>query len=192
MQRQTRRTDPRATLLTAPTINEFDKKHYLKGAEEFPRSRWWRQRIMPTYSKAAVDVFTGSSANLANASMSLGNSRLGQFFLHGVSDYTRTRPAGLALAASPGAESGILWSEEVETLTLPEYVILTSCGSARSTLRKGDPGANHLGGAILKTGSRAVALSPANLHTDATLEVNLYLHVVLLGALSSERSTRSP
>ena len=121
----------------------------------------------------------------------LSSARIAQFFVHGVHDDRRERPATLVLSAGAG-DPGLLSCEDVEGLRLPELVILSSCETVRGPSRKGEEAIGHLGGACLAAGARAVVGSQTGLSIDRGLATaRLFYEELVAGASIAEALRRA-
>jgi CHAT domain-containing protein len=133
------------------------------------------RKLERAFSNDSVQVRRGAAADVK----ALGTMRARTLLVltHGVEDANRVRPAALLLApdaksANAAEKAGILASEDVERFyangDAPQLVVLAACGTSRAPLRKGDDGANHLGGAFFASGAQCVVLSSADLDLEAT------------------------
>jgi len=104
---------------------------------------------------APFEPEAGSTRTLADPKVSTSRSLL--ILAHGIADFGRDRPAGIAM------EDRDLWCEDLERSTLPQLVVLAVCNAAMGASRPGDAGAHHLGGAALLAGARVVALADQDL-----------------------------
>lgn len=98
-----------------------------------------------------------------------------QILAHGIEDANRERPSGIALAGADGD----LWCDDVEAMKAPPLVVLATCGAARGKLRRGEDSVQHLGGAFLRAGARAVLLSQGDLELDSTSALLAAFHAAL-------------
>lgn len=94
-------------------------------------------------------------------------------YTHGGYDSEEERPSSLWLASEQGPSRQLFAGgvEEVfskEGRSAPGLVILAACGAQRGPLRLGEDGVQHLGGAFLRSGSRCVVLSAADLDQEST------------------------
>jgi len=91
---------------------------------------------------------------------------------HGVVDRRRDRFAGLLLAHGLLADvesATIAWADAFERAALPPLVVLAACSAGEAPVRVGEDGGEHLGGAALLGGARAVLLARGTL--DAAVAV---------------------
>lgn len=107
---------------------------------------------------------------------------------HGVFDAERDVPAGLSLSAEGG--DGLVWAEDLRAAHPPALVVLGICGAGRAPNRLGEDGAEHLGGALLAAGARAVLLSNADLDVYALLDFLPEFHASLFAGKSPMEALR--
>ena len=136
---------------------------------EFGESAW-DELVAGLPSGSAVRTVGAEASKQALVAKDLGSARVLHLFCHGVHDVERDLPAGLALAGT-GADDGLMWWSDIEALEVPELVVLAACGGARGPGRQGEDGAQHLGGAFLRAGAKAVLLSRGDLEASTTLEM---------------------
>jgi hypothetical protein len=145
--------------------------------ESLPVDKRALLRVAARYAKA--ELFLGRDATRA-ALLAEPAATVVQLLCHGVYDASRLRPAGLLLAPDPaGAYDGPLWCEDAELQPTADLVVLAACGAGRGPQRRGDESVNHLGGAFLGAGARAVVQSHADLDYRATLRLSETLHARL-------------
>ena len=79
------------------------------------------------------------------------------------------------------------WAD-VQAIDVPELVILSACGAARSPFRRGEDGVDHLGGAFLNAGARAVVLSHQDIEVESTVRMMGVFHTRLRAGDSPARA----
>jgi tetratricopeptide (TPR) repeat protein len=116
--------------------------------------------------------FTGENATVENLCGACSRSvDVLELFAHGVHDFARARPSGIALTPS-GSNDGRIWCEEIESgIQSPPLVALFACGSAISSIRKGDDTAAQLGNSFLRSGAETVLLCRTDVAYGAMLEL---------------------
>lgn len=140
--------------------------------------RWMDQAPGP----APAELFQGDGVDLAAFRNGLLRGRqLGVIYAHGAKGSDPERPAAIALEKAPdqpagsgateGIEPGTLDSADLESVDVADVMLLAACGSSKAPQRVGAWGSNHLGGACLMSGARAVILSPDDLPAAATAEL---------------------
>ena len=127
--------------------------------------RW----LVGQHSDQGVREHSGSEATRAAfLGQDFAGVRVLNVLAHGVFADERAVPAGLALGAAEG--DGIVWAADLVELELPELVVFAVCGGARGPARFGQDGVQHLGGAALAGGARAVLLARGAVAVGPTLE----------------------
>lgn len=160
----------RIRILAAPKTGRKELTIPLEGSELEPMGR--------AYENSSIGL--GERFDRHSLSMPFAAGEFLQIVTHGLFDAARERGAGLLVAAESEAQA-FLSCEEVESLWRPRshapaVVLLAACGSGRGIERRGDDGANHLGGACLVAGASAVMVSSADLELQATLQILQSLH----------------
>ncbi len=117
-----------------------------------------------------LEVLSGGEASEASAARLEAEPWGAALFLaHGLEDFDRPVPNGIALAAG-GERDGDLWSEEVRALrAVPPLVVLGVCGAGFGAPRLGEDGAQHLGGVWIERGARSVVVSAFALERGVTV-----------------------
>jgi CHAT domain-containing protein len=122
-----------------------------------------------------ISLWTGGDATVARLEgLPLGQARALLCLAHGHSEPSRALPAGIVLAPTKGND-GVLWCEDVAGLTAPPLVVLAVCGAGEGHERRGEDGATHFGGALLRAGTQCVVASPFTLEERSTLDAMLEL-----------------
>lgn len=116
-------------------------------------------------------------------------ARVTQVVAHGAYDWSRSVPSGLRLDAD-GGEGETLWADAVPAGASP-LVVLAACGASRSPLRRGEDGAQHLGGTFLRRGAGAVVLSHQDIDLHATVALLEVFHRALAEGASPAEALRT-
>lgn len=161
-----------------PTLGEISWDDAAADACGAPFGAAQRRLIGPAATIAALAAEDATSC------------ALWQFVAHGVNDLERERYAALALAPDVAHPDGLLRCDDVEALSAPPLVELWSCGSALGPQRLGDDGIQHLGGAFLAAGARAVIVAAADLEYRASLELSRRFHESLVTGVSIAEALR--
>ncbi|MDF1799411.1 MAG: CHAT domain-containing protein [Planctomycetota bacterium] len=162
---------PRAfeLFLGPPTAAAAPEAYRQLGSLDLGQATW--DALTDGLPAAAASRHLGAEASRAALlAADLGQARVLHLFCHGIHDTTQDQPAGLVLAGTDEDDGLLRWSA-IAGLQVPELIILAACGGARSPGRQGEDGVQHLGGAFLMAGARAVLLSRADLEAASTLEL---------------------
>ncbi|MEM7202424.1 MAG: CHAT domain-containing protein [Planctomycetota bacterium] len=162
--------EPRADVGVVVASSPTDAARARWALPELPITASTVDGLLQPFAHPHPDRPRGSAATagaLARVAEQLSGALV--LFAHGVYAPSRERPAGAALAPGDSAPDGVLWCDQAETIRFPPFVFLGVCGGSRATLRRGDDDSNHLGGAALRGGARAVAVADATLAVWATV-----------------------
>lgn len=171
-----------------PSSDEVLERWPKLGDLDLGDAAW--ERITEGSPEGVVEIRSGANASRASfVAADLAAMRVLNLFCHGVFDAERDVPAGLVLAGS-GADSGLLWWEDIRERAMPPLVVLAACGAARGPTRVGEDGVQHLGGAFLRAGARTVLLSRGDLEASSALELMAGFHAGLAAGLSPMESLR--
>ncbi|MCA8965917.1 MAG: CHAT domain-containing protein [Planctomycetes bacterium] len=127
--------------------------------------------LSAAFPRERVVSFVGDQATAAAfADPRVKAARLLCILGHGTQDFELERSACLLVAGSDPAAAA-LDSVAIERFEVPPIVLLGVCEAAAGPERRGDDGAQHLGGAFLSAGANCVVLAPGRLALGATREL---------------------
>jgi len=109
-----------------------------------------------------------------------------QWLTHGVFDPNFEPPAGLALGAAPG----VAWSADFAARRAPPVVLLSSCGAARTPLRRGDDGSQQLSSAFFRAGAQCVVAASTAVQLSSAERFARALHEALAEGVSVAEAAR--
>ncbi|MCC7172073.1 MAG: CHAT domain-containing protein [Planctomycetes bacterium] len=130
------------------------------------RMRAWLQAFPGAGTLLVDDAATTSAVAALDAS----TAAVEVILAHGFVTPGLPRPAALALTASE-ADRGEFRCADVERTHAADVVFLATCSAGAGPRRAGDDGAQHLGGAFLRAGTRSVVLPTGPVDLDASLEL---------------------
>ena len=164
------------------------------GLPDVVRDRWHVTDFEASVTDTIVDGWGSTARRHTHASLellraSITGARVTQIVAHGVYDSKRRRPGGL-LFSTPTGGVHEAWAEDLESVSWPEVVVLTSCGAQRTQLRRGDDGRASLAGALLAGGARCVALSYADVELHASVAVSRAFGAGLRAGLAPDEAMR--
>lgn len=105
---------------------------------------------------SADDLLLGAGAN----------ARVAVVLAHGIRDLTTQRPHGLLLGRVGADRRGTVLADDIRTAA--DLLLLLVCNAASGPPRRGEDGGHHLGGALLRHGTRTVVLAEHDLELEST------------------------
>ena len=172
-------------LLAAPKLDEKIREVW-PDARPIPWNPKSEARLLSSYPSSERRAFRGKDASAAPLEEFGAQTRVTHIVAHGVHDWGRVVPAGIALAQGKDDPLGILWAQDVPEVS--PLVVLSACGSARAPLRQGEDGLQQLGGAFLRSGARCVLLSYLDIDLEGTLELMETFHKELRAGRTPARA----
>lgn len=164
---------PELVLVAAPAVASDDFAPIQLDGED-------RARLLAPFAAGRARVLDGPHATRhALSSGALTGASGLVFFTHGVQRPGTERPAALVLCRD--GQPDYLDAAAIEALEVPPLVVVCACGAARGPIRRGDD-FQHLGGAFLAAGSRAVVVSPAEIEVTVARDLaavfleRVYIH----------------
>lgn len=155
----------------------------------------WRDAMLDdlrnAWKGARAVAHHGGGASYEALAAALGKRpRVLQLLCHGVALPAIERPAHLVLAPDAAHADGLVGCADVETLDAPPLVLLTTCRAGSGPSRRGDEGAQNLGGAWLTAGARCVVLSPGDLSLEPMVQLSRVVHARLAAGDAPDEALR--
>jgi len=131
-------------------------------------------RLVAAASPERTRVFAGQDATRdALGPGELAGARCLVLLTHGVQRPEFERPAALLLGRD--GRPDLVDSTDVEALRAPPLVLVWACGAALGPNRRGEDEPQHLGGAFLAAGARAVVVSPVELEYEIARDLAVHV-----------------